>query len=66
AVQFHPEVTDEMHEEWLSASMPELAAEGIDADKLRRERARYSAGMQHASRTMFSEWLDGLDPRRTP
>lgn len=66
AVQFHPEVTDEMHEHWLAASMPELEAEGIDADELRRERTRYSAGMQEASRAMFSEWLDGLDPRRTP
>ena len=66
AVQFHPEVTDEMHEQWLAASAPELLAEGIDADDLRRERARYSTGMQEASRAMISEWLDGLDPRRTP
>ena len=66
AVQFHPEVTDEMHEQWLAASEAELLAEGIDADVLRRERGRYSPGMQEASRAMFSEWLDGLDPRRTP
>ncbi|TFB56680.1 glutamine amidotransferase [Cryobacterium tagatosivorans] len=66
AVQFHPEVTDEMHEQWLAASAPELLAEGVDADDLRRERARYSAAMQDASRAMFSEWLDGLDPQRTP
>lgn len=66
AVQFHPEVTDEMHEQWLAASAPELLAEGIDADDLRGERGRYSPGMQEASRAMFSEWLDGLDPRRTP
>ena len=66
AVQFHPEVTDEMHEQWLAASAPELLAEGVDADELRRERSRYSAAMQDASRAMFSEWLDGLDPRRTP
>lgn len=64
AVQFHPEVTDAMHEEWLSASEPEVAAEGLDPDSLRDERARYSAGMQAASRAMFSEWLDGLDPQR--
>lgn len=66
AVQFHPEVTEEMHEQWLAASEAELLAEGIDADGLRRERGRYAPGMQEASRAMFSEWLDGLDPRRTP
>jgi GMP synthase (glutamine-hydrolysing) len=66
AVQFHPEVTDEMHEVWLSASEAEVAAEGFDPENLRRDRERYSGGMQDASRAMFSEWLDGLDPRRTP
>lgn len=66
AVQFHPEVTEEMHEAWLASAGPELAAEGLDADDLRRERARYAPGMQSASRAMFSEWLDGLGPRKTP
>jgi GMP synthase (glutamine-hydrolysing) len=64
AVQFHPEVTDEMHEDWLRTSEPEVVAEGLDPELLRADRARYSAGMQDASRRMFSEWLDGLDPRR--
>jgi len=66
AVQFHPEVTDEMHEQWLAASAAELLAEGVDADDLRLERTRYSAAVQDASQAMFSEWLDGLGPRRTP
>ncbi len=66
AVQFHPEVTDDMHEDWLASSASEVVAEGFDADDLRLERARYSPGMQAASRAMFSEWLVGLDPRRTP
>lgn len=65
AVQFHPEVTDAMHEEWLRASESEVEAEGLDPEHLRAERARYSAAMQDASRRMFSEWLDGLDPRKT-
>ena len=65
AVQFHPEVTDEMHEDWLRSAGPEVLAEGLDAEQLRRDRARYSSGMQQASRAMFSEWLDGLDPQRT-
>jgi len=66
AVQFHPEVTAEMHEEWLAASEAEVASEGFDLGDLRRDRERYSRGMQNASRAMFSEWLDGLDPERTP
>lgn len=66
AVQCHPEVTEEMHEDWLRTSAAEVAATGLDAEELRRERALYSAGMQEASRAMFSEWLDGLDPQKTP
>lgn len=61
AVQFHPEVTEEMHEVWLAASEAEVAAEGFDPASLRLERERYSEGMQGASRAMFSEWLAGLD-----
>ncbi|MCU1634833.1 MAG: glutamine amidotransferase [Cryobacterium sp.] len=65
AVQFHPEVTDEMHEDWLRSSATELEKEGLDAEELRRDRERYSAGMQEASRLMFSEWLAGLDSKKT-
>ncbi len=61
AVQFHPEVTEEMHEVWLAASEAEVTAEGYLPANLRLERERYSEGMQGASRAMFSEWLDGLD-----
>jgi GMP synthase (glutamine-hydrolysing) len=71
AVQFHPEVTAEMHESWLASSESELRAEGLDADVLRQDRDRNSAAMQQASRALFSEWLAGLpddaaDPRKTP
>jgi GMP synthase (glutamine-hydrolysing) len=60
AVQFHPEVTDEMHERWLADGATSLAEQNLDADALRNERARYSAAMQDASRRAFSEWLDLL------
>ena len=65
AVQFHPEVTDEMHEEWVAdATRPdgtgELDRHAIDPDALRRERELYSARMQEASRAAFSEWLAAL------
>ena len=70
AVQFHPEVTAEMHEAWLTSSEAEVRAEGLDPDTLRQERARHSDAMQHASRALFSEWLSALPdgaagPRRT-
>ena len=61
AVQFHPEVTDEMHERWVADGYNELDELAIDADALRAERERYSAAMQAASRAAFSEWLSGLD-----
>lgn len=60
AVQFHPEVTDEMHDQWLADGTASLAEQNLDADALRNERARYSAAMQDASRRAFSEWLDLL------
>jgi GMP synthase (glutamine-hydrolysing) len=61
AVQFHPELTPEMHEQWIADSPDELAEHAIDPEALRRERERYSARMQQASRAAFSEWLAGLD-----
>ncbi|MCU1444960.1 glutamine amidotransferase [Cryobacterium sp.] len=71
AVQFHPEVTAEMHETWLASSEAEVRAEGLDPEALRRDRAEHSDAMQKASRALFSEWLAALpggatDPRKTP
>lgn len=63
AVQFHPEVTPEMHEQWVAESATELVAEGIDADALRADNERYNATMQEASRRLFSEYLDGIASR---
>ena len=60
AVQFHPELTDQMHERWVVDGADELAEHAIEPDALRAERQRHSARMQDASRAAFSEWLDGL------
>jgi GMP synthase (glutamine-hydrolysing) len=60
AVQFHPEVTDEMHETWVSDGYNELDQHAIDPDAMRRDRELYSARMQEASRAAFSEWLSSL------
>jgi GMP synthase (glutamine-hydrolysing) len=60
AVQFHPEVTDEMHEQWVADGYNELDEHALDPDALREDRAAYSSGMQEASRRAFSEWLSQL------
>lgn len=71
AVQFHPEVTAQMHETWLASSDAEVRAEGLDPDALRRDRELHSGAMQRASKALFNEWLAALpgaaaDPRRNP
>lgn len=65
AVQFHPEVTDEMHEQWVadgtnSSGTGELDTLALDPEALRNDREAYSAAMQAASRAAFSEWLAAL------
>lgn len=60
AVQFHPEVTDDMHEVWTLNSTELFAEEGVDADEWRALGRVHQPAMQLASRAMFSEWLDGL------
>ena len=60
AVQFHPEVTDEMHESWVADGYNELDELAIDPEALRRDRELHSARMQEASRAAFSEWLSSL------
>lgn len=60
AVQFHPEVTDEMHDAWSEDTASLLASEGIDRGDWRRLRDEHNPPMQDASRAMFGEWLDGL------
>ena len=60
AVQFHPELTDAMHEEWLIGDAAYVAAAGYDPDALRLDRERYGQAMQEASRRMLVEYLDGI------
>ncbi|WP_382309651.1 glutamine amidotransferase [Herbiconiux sp. UC225_62] len=60
AVQFHPELTDEMHEEWLVADAAYVDAAGYDPEALRAERARYGEGMQAVSQRMLAEYLEHL------
>lgn len=60
AVQFHPEVTDDMHEVWTLNSDELFAENGVDAEEWRALGRAHQPAMQLASRAMFTEWLDSL------
>jgi GMP synthase (glutamine-hydrolysing) len=60
AVQFHPELTADMHERWVLDGAPELASLEIEPEDLRREALTKAPPMQAASVAMFSEWLGAL------
>lgn len=60
AVQFHPEVTDVMHDAWTEDTDEMLEREGIDRVQWRRQRDENNPAMQRASRALFSEWLESL------
>ncbi len=64
AVQFHPEVTDPMHEEWTLESSDLFAENDIDADEWRALGRIHNPPMQVASRAMLSEWLDDVQKIR--
>lgn len=64
AVQFHPEVTDEIHEEWLRQWGDELPESGLTREQLREERASYGPRAQAASAALLGEYLVGLEARR--
>lgn len=60
AVQFHPELTERMHEQWLIGDDAYVRGAGYDPEELRTERQRYSAPMQEASARMLDEYLSRL------
>jgi len=60
AVQFHPELTGTMYEEWIAQGTAELARHGIEAAELLEQRDRYAEQMERAARAMLGEWLDTL------
>lgn len=62
-VQFHPEVTDAMHDDWTSDTQSALAREGITVEQWRALRDRHNDAMQRVSVTMFSEWLGDVEQR---
>lgn len=60
AVQFHPELTDEMHEQWLTSDLSYVTTAGYSPDGLRAERARFGGAMQSVSQRLLADYLDGL------
>ena len=62
AVQFHPEVNDEMHEVWTQGSRELFAANDVDDEEWRALGRIHNPPMQVASRAMFGEWLDNVHP----
>ncbi|MFF2277536.1 gamma-glutamyl-gamma-aminobutyrate hydrolase family protein [Agromyces sp. NPDC058126] len=63
AVQFHPEVDDAIHEDWLEAWGDELPDYGLSRERLRAERAVHGPRAQEASALLLGEYLDGLAAR---
>jgi GMP synthase (glutamine-hydrolysing) len=63
AVQFHPEVTDEIHEDWLREWGDELPEYGLSREQLREERTSFGPVAEEASARLLGEYLEGLGAR---
>lgn len=63
AVQFHPEVTVDMHERWMSDDDGTLDELGLDRAAMRADRERFTPAMRTAAEAMTAEWLDGVERR---
>lgn len=62
-VQFHPEVdVTAGFERWLVGHACELSTAKIDPLKLRQDAERFGVSLRFAGRTLFCEWLQGLEP----
>jgi len=61
AVQFHPEVDEEIVDGWIERWHHEVTdVPGASAAELRAAKERHLGAAQAASRAMVGEWLDGL------
>jgi GMP synthase-like glutamine amidotransferase len=56
-VQFHPEVTPQIMDEWVRAYAHELDAEGVDPDDLVRETFEQDASNRERAWRLFDGWL---------
>lgn len=58
AVQFHPEVTPEIMDDWVRVYRHELDAEGVDPDGLLEETERLAGLTRQSSFRLFDSYLD--------
>ena len=66
AVQFHPEVTPAIHEDWLEAWGDELPEYGLSVERMRELQAECGPAAEAASRAILGEFLEGLAAKRRP
>ncbi|MBM7503223.1 gamma-glutamyl-gamma-aminobutyrate hydrolase family protein [Agromyces aurantiacus] len=66
AVQFHPEVTPAIHEDWLAAWGDELPEYDLTVERMRELQTSCGPDAEAASRAIIGEFLDGLAARRLP
>mgnify|MGYP003451691872 CR=1 FL=1 len=59
AVQFHPEVDEQIFDGWVARWSSELTS-GVSARDLLEAKERHLDAAQRASRSMVGEWLDGF------
>jgi GMP synthase-like glutamine amidotransferase len=57
-VQFHPEVTEEIMDEWVAAYRHELDQEGVDPDELLEETHRLASQNRDSAWQLFDGFLD--------
>lgn len=60
AVQFHPEVTRAIHEEWLAAWGDELPEYGLTVERMRELQVECAPAAESASSAILGEFLDGI------
>ncbi|KZE93528.1 Carbamoyl-phosphate synthase small chain [Agromyces sp. NDB4Y10] len=64
AVQFHPEVTPAIHEDWLAAWGDELPEYDLTVERMRALQGEHGPAAEAASRAILGEFLDGLGQGR--
>lgn len=61
AIQFHPEVTEDMFAQWLADGRESVSAQGLSEAELVNEHLALNERMQDASVAMLTAWLSGLE-----
>jgi predicted secreted protein len=56
-LQFHPEVTTQIMDDWVRVYAHELEADGVDPDALLEETLRRAADSERMARQLFDRFL---------